>query len=143
VSHYLNEIPNGTGSLTRGDLDLGTPLRIGSRDDFATQFAGNLGEILLYNVPLVGSDLQLVNTYLAGRYGISIFQLATQPTLTVNRTNSTSVQISWPPGFAGFVLENRTNAASGLWTPLATNPPNNQVSLATTNVTRFFRLRAQ
>ena len=79
VTHYLNYFTDGSGTFGYGAEDGGTPLKVGSRDDFQTQLVGNLGEVLLYGRALTGSDLQLANTYLAGRYGIATFQLETQP----------------------------------------------------------------
>ena len=144
VTHYLNNLPNGSGLFGYQGDDAGGPLRIGSRDDYLTQFAGNLGEILLYNSALAGSDLQTANSYLGGKYGIPMAKLYTgAPALTVTKTGANTVQLSWLPGYADFILDSRTNAASGTWTPMATNPPNNQVTVTTTNVTRFFRLRSK
>jgi hypothetical protein len=144
VTHYLNNLPNGSTLLGITGEDTGGPLRIGSRDDYLTQFAGNLGEILLYNSALSGSDLQTANTYLGARYGIPMAQLYTgAPGLAVTKTGANTVQLSWLPGYADFILYSRTNAASGTWTAMATNPPNNQVTVTTTNVTRFFRLRSK
>jgi hypothetical protein len=146
VTHYLNNLPNGSAPFGYTGEDTGGPLRIGSHADVLTQyqFAGNLGEILLYNSALSGSDLQTANTYLGGKYGIPIAKLYTgAPALTVTKTGANTVQLSWLPGYADFILDSRTNAASGTWTPMATNPPNNQVTVTTTNVTRFFRLRSK
>ncbi len=135
----------GTGSFGYGALDAGTPLRIGSRDDLATQFAGNLGDLLIYDHALSAEDIQTVNTYLTGRYGLVLVQVATvtQPTLSISQTGTGTVQVSWPAGVSGFVLEGRTNLASGAWTPIATNPPNNELLFNATDVTQFFRLRSQ
>lgn len=135
----------GTGSFGYGALDSGTPLRIGSRDDLATQFAGSLGELLIYGQGLSAGDLQTVNTYLAGRYGFVLVQVVTvtQPTLNISRTGAGTVQLSWPPAQTGFVLESKTNLASGTWIPMATNPPGNQVTLSVTNAAQFFRLRSE
>jgi len=144
VTHYLNNFGNPSAAFGINGEDAGGAVRIGSRDDLATQFAGNLGEILLYNSALSGSDLQTANTYLGARYGIPMAQLYTgAPGLAVTKTGTNTVQLSWLPGYADFILYSRTNAASGTWTPMATNPPNNQVTVTTTNVTRFFRLRSK
>jgi hypothetical protein len=144
VTHYLNNLPNGSGLFGYQGDDAGGPLRIGSRDDYLTQFAGNLSEIILYNSALAGSDLQTANSYLGGKYGIPMAKLYTgAPALAVTKTGANTVQLSWLPGYADFILDSRTNVASGTWTPMATNPPNNQVTVTTTNVTRFFRLRSK
>jgi hypothetical protein len=144
ATHYLQGFANGTGSMGYGTIDDGFDLLIGSRDARDIYFKGNLRELLIYNRALVGSDLQAINAYLAGRSGIATSQLSTQPpTVAVAKTGANTMQLSWLPGYAGFILEGRTNVASGAWTPVATNPPNNQVSITATNVARFFRLRSQ
>jgi len=100
--------------------------------------------LLIYDHAIVGNELQLVNLYLAGKYGVATAQLSTQPpTLAVAKNGPNTLQLYWLAGYAGFILEGRTNVATGAWTPFATNPPNNQVTLGTTNVARFFRLRSQ
>jgi hypothetical protein len=144
VTHYRQGFSNGTGDFLQQAVDDGGRLVIGSRDALDIFFKGNLGEILLYDRALAGTNLQLINNYLAGRFGIAAFQLSTQPpSLNVAQTGPGTVQLSWLPGYAGFVLEGRTNLANASWIPVATNPPNNQVTIGTTNATRFFRLRSQ
>jgi hypothetical protein len=143
-TEYLQGFANGTGQFGYGTIDDAAQLYIGSRDALDLYFKGNIGELLIYDHALVGSELQLVNSYLAGKYGVATAQLSTQPpTLAVAKNGANTLQLSWLAGYAGFILEGRTNVATGAWTPFATNPPNNQVTLGTTNVARFFRLRSQ
>ncbi|HEY3862421.1 MAG TPA: Ig-like domain-containing protein [Verrucomicrobiae bacterium] len=143
VTHYLNNVSIGSGTLGYGALDGGTPLKVGSRDDFLTQLDGNLGEVLLYNRALDGSDLQLADTYLAGRYGIAIVQLApTTPPVGIIGLGTNGIDIAWPPGYAGWVLESSTNLLK--WTPISTNPPNNQVIVNPAGkASTFYRLQIQ
>src|SRR5205807_5124728 len=108
----------------------------------ADQVAGTVSEILLYNRALSGNDLFLANTYLASRSGIAVAQVP-PPSLAITRPNANSVQLAWPAVYSGFVLGSRTALGSGVWTPVATNPPNNEIILGTTSSTRFFRLRSQ
>ncbi|MGA2659072.1 MAG: LamG-like jellyroll fold domain-containing protein [Verrucomicrobiota bacterium] len=147
ASLYIDGEPAGSGVFGYGALDVGTPLRIGSLDDLTNQFAGTISEVLIYNRALSGNDLVQVNTYLAGRSSIAVVEPAPPssqgPSLTITRLSADSVQISWPTAATGFVLQSETSLASGAWTPVATNPPNNQFILGTTNVTRFFRLQSQ
>ena len=141
VTHYLNNVVNGSGTFGYGALDEGTPLKIGSRDDFQTQFAGNLGEILLYGRALTGADLQLANTYLAARYGIATVQLDTQrPRLSILSLPGGTLEVSYPAGYAGWVLQSSTNLVN--WTALAANPANNQVNVTPLHTT-FYRLKSQ
>jgi hypothetical protein len=75
---------------------------------------------------------------------VATAQFSTQPpALKVSKTGASSVQLSWLAGYTGFILDGRTNLASGVWLPIVTNPPNNQITLGTTNAARFFRLRSQ
>ncbi len=142
VTHYLNLVTNGTGTLGYGAEDGGTPLKVGSRDDFKTQLIGNLGEVLLYSRALTGSDLQQANTYLAGRYGIVTAQLATQaPTVEVAAAQPGAITFAWPAGYSGWILQSSTNLTK--WTSIATNPPNNQVTANPTNRATFYRLLMQ
>jgi hypothetical protein len=142
VAHYLNYSANGAGTFGYGSEDGGTPLKVGSRDDFGTQLAGNLGEVLLYNRALTGSDLQVANTYLAGKFGIATVQLETQPpAVGISETTSGTLQIAWPTGYYGWVLESSTNLME--WTSVATNPPNNQITVSPTGQATFYRLQIQ
>jgi len=142
VTHYLNYVTYGSGTLGYGTEDGGTSLKVGSRDDFETQLAGNLGEVLLYNRALTGNDLQLANTYLAGRYGIATFQLEAQPPLLgVSSTGLGTVQIAWPAAYIGWVLESSTNLVN--WSAVATNPPNSQITIGLTGQATFYRLQSQ
>ena len=140
---YLQGLANGTGPFGYGDIDDATQLYIGTRDALDLYFKGNIGELLIYDHALVGSELQLVNSYLAGRYGVATAQLSTQPPTLKVALAGTNAVVSWLPGYAGFILEGRTNLTLGAWSPIATDPPNNQITLGTTNVARFFRLHGQ
>ena len=143
ATEYLQGLPNGTAQFGYGAIDDATQLYIGSRDALDLYFKGNIGELLIYDHALLGSDLQLVNSYLAGKYGVATVQLSTQPpTLNVAKTGANAVQVSWLAGYTGYILQGRTNLSSGSWTSIVTNPPNNQISIGTTNVTRFFRLQS-
>jgi hypothetical protein len=142
VTHYLNGLANGFGSLGYGAEDGGTSLKVGSRDDFGTQFAGNVGEIVLYGSALTGGNLQLANTYLAGRYGIATFQLDTQPpTLSILPAGAGAVEIAWPAGYSGWTLESSTDLVK--WSVVASNPANNQVTVQATGAATFYRLQIQ
>jgi hypothetical protein len=141
---YLQGLANGSGQFGYGTIDDATQLYIGTRDALDLYFKGNIGELLIYDHALVGSELQLVNSYLAGKYGVATAQLSTQPpTLKVALASANSVQVSWLPGYTGFILEGRTNLTLGAWSPITTNPPNNQITLGTTIIARFFRLHGQ
>ncbi len=143
-THYLQGEINGTGSFDYGSTDDGTPLLIGSRNALDDFFKGDLAEILLYNRALKGDELQSLNTYLAGKYGIPTFRLFTQPPqLTLTKTGPDTLQVSWPSSLSGFVLESSPDLSTGGWTPVTPTPVNNQAVITATNAAAFFRLRSQ
>jgi hypothetical protein len=141
---YLQGLANGNGQFGYGTVDDAASLYIGSRDALDLYLNGSIGEILIYDHALAGSELQLANSYLAGRYGVAMAQFSTQPpALKVVQTGANAVQVSWVAGYTGYILEGRTNLTLGAWAPIVTNPPNNQITLGTTNAARFFRLHGQ
>jgi len=141
---YSQGLATGTGQFGFGTIDDSTQMYIGSRDALDVYFNGNISEILIYDHALNASDLQQVNSYLGGRSGVGTAQFATKPpTLSVASSGANSVQVSWVSGYTGYILEGRTNLLTGAWTAIATNPPNNQFSVPTTNRARFFRLHGQ
>jgi len=142
VYQYLNNNDNGHFVYTNLMADGGGSLRIGSRADLATQLQGNLAEIIIYQPALSDANRLNVVQYLANKYALN-FPLLGPPSLTIVPAKATSVQISWPSAYSGFVLESQTTLGNGAWLPVATNPPNNSITLGTTNVTRYFRIRSQ
>jgi hypothetical protein len=140
---YLQGLAAGTGQYGFGTIDDGTQLYIGTRDALDLYFNGNIGEILMYDHALSASDLQLANAYLAGRSGVGTAQFATKPPALNVAVSGTNSVVSWVAGYTGYILEGRTNLLTGSWTPIITNPPNNQISIPTTNRARFFRLHGQ
>src|SRR5690606_29774866 len=47
-THYLDGVPNGSGSTPTVLGDTGAPLRIGSRNDLAQYMHGEIAEVLLF-----------------------------------------------------------------------------------------------
>jgi hypothetical protein len=74
MTHYFNGQPSGTGQLTVTPTDSGTPLKIGSRDDFVTKMKGEIAEVLIYDKALSDSERGAVAAYLGAKYGIPIIQ---------------------------------------------------------------------
>jgi len=88
VTHYLNAQADRSGNVTLTPEDGGGPLRIGARDDLATQLKGDLAELLIYDQALSAADRTTVLNYLGAKYGIAYVQLGNQAP-TVNLTSPT------------------------------------------------------
>ena len=87
-THYLNGQAVGSGPLTATLVDGGTPLKVGTRDDFVTRMKGDIAEIVIYDRALDPTERNSLVTYLQTKYGI-----VNQPP-TINLTtpgNNTSV----------------------------------------------------
>jgi len=67
------------------------------------------------------------------------------PVLEFVPLDASSMQLSWPTNYPGFVLQQKTSLTSADWTsapePVEVVGENFQVTLLTTNSARFFRLR--
>ncbi|MEO8368841.1 MAG: LamG-like jellyroll fold domain-containing protein, partial [Candidatus Solibacter sp.] len=51
VSHYLNGVPNGGGTINLTIADNGKNAKIGSRDDLVTMFKGAMDEVRISSAP--------------------------------------------------------------------------------------------
>ena len=79
VTHFLNGSPFGTGSIALELTDAGTELRIGSRDDLATQMKGDIAELMVFDAGVSGINQTDLASYLASKYGVILLQSANQP----------------------------------------------------------------
>lgn len=98
-SHHLNGAPFGAGSMDAVPTDAGKPLRIGTRDDFATQMKGDIAELLIYDAALSGADLKSLSSYLGAKYAVPI---------VVPTNSAPNVAISAPTNGASFVAPTNT-----------------------------------
>jgi hypothetical protein len=104
ANQYLNDRSNGTSAYTITPADGGNPLRIGSRDDLATQLKGNVAEVLIYQPALSDADRASVINYLHTKWNlnfilppsISIQTPTNGLTAAANATVSVSVAASDP-----------------------------------------------
>jgi hypothetical protein len=71
-THQLNGAPFGAGSMDAIPTDAGKPLRIGTRDDFATLMKGDIAELLIYDAALGDADLKSLSSYLGAKYAVPI-----------------------------------------------------------------------
>ncbi|MBU6490980.1 hypothetical protein KGQ25_02400, partial [Patescibacteria group bacterium] len=73
VTHYLNGVPNGTGTLSASIADAGQPMLIGYRTDNATKMNGKMDDVRIYNRALSASEIiQMYNTGLGSHINTSI-----------------------------------------------------------------------
>jgi hypothetical protein len=89
LNHYLNNQPNGSGTVTTNTADANTSLKIGTRNDFVTRLKGDLAELLIYNRALSLTERSNVFNYLQTKYNLlnlppSITLTATPPGPAVN-----------------------------------------------------------
>ena len=90
-----------------------------------------------------------------GNYGATVFSLlitsvTTQtnlPVLTIEKVNTSTVQVLWPTAAGNFNLQTSTNLFSGLWSNvtsgITTVGANYVLTTAVNNTPAFFRLRSQ
>jgi hypothetical protein len=117
-TEYLQGLANGTGQFGYGTIDEATQLYIGSRDAIDFYFKGNIGELLIYDHALSGSDLLLANSYLAGKYGVATAQLSTQPPILTAASNGANTLQVWLVGYTGFILKAERTATGLTPSPL-------------------------
>jgi Concanavalin A-like lectin/glucanases superfamily/Bacterial Ig-like domain len=89
VTHYLNGIANGSGTLTANIADGGNPLWIGGRNDLVQFMNGEMGEIMIFNGALSGADLTNVDNYLGAKYFQFAITQQPQPVTTSNGFTAT------------------------------------------------------
>ncbi|MBI2949467.1 MAG: hypothetical protein HYY23_17655 [Verrucomicrobia bacterium] len=134
LTHYLNGLVIGTGEITAVPVDLGNPLRIGTRGDFVTRMKGDIAEIIIYNSALGETDRNKVVDYLTTKYlkpGVAA------PQFTAIRRQANNVVLEWNAA-AGVTLEEAVEI-TGPWTSVAVT--GNSHAAATTAQRKFYRLK--
>ncbi|MFK7935686.1 MAG: LamG-like jellyroll fold domain-containing protein, partial [Saprospiraceae bacterium] len=67
ITHYLNGVPNGTGTITTPPVDNDGTLRLGTRDDESIWMKGRMDEVRLWNIARTESEINTtLNTDLNG-----------------------------------------------------------------------------
>jgi hypothetical protein len=130
VTHYLNGQVIGTGEILPLPVDVGSPIRVGTRGDLVTKMKGDIGEIVIYNTALSEADRNKVIDYLTAKY----FTAAQSVRIGI-RLQANSIVIEWA---AGASLEEAAQI-TGPWTtvngaasPHTTTPSGQQ---------KFYRVR--
>lgn len=95
VSQFLDTAFNITGGLSTPIADAGTPLKIGSRDDFFQFMSGDISEILMFNSAISSADRAAIDSYLGGKYfPISITQQPNDANVVEGAAVSFTTQVS-------------------------------------------------
>ena len=131
LSHFLGLLTDGSGVITTAPESVGNPMRIGLRDDGATQMVGDIAEILMYNTSLSATDQSKAVVYLSGKYGVAQAIVSNPPvvlsitsptngaTFPISSIVSVAVNASNPLGSIARVLV----LANGIQVAALTNSP--------------------
>jgi hypothetical protein len=98
VTHYLNGLINGTGSITVPLADADGTLRIGTRADLVTKMKGELAELILFDRALSLAERRAVERYLAEKYGLPMLIGPTNALPAVAITSPVAGQLLQAPG---------------------------------------------
>ncbi len=83
--HYFNGRASGSARWTVSPTDSGTPLKIGTREDFVTKMKGDIAELVIYNKALSDTERTSLAIYMGAKYGVPIV-LASNTLPTINLT---------------------------------------------------------
>lgn len=156
ISAAPTTINTGTNSLTLNRTVLSWPLNNGGTNyviEYSTQLNPPEWHPLLDPAIITGGNLIITNLSAdAMRFyrlspGVITFATGAAPVLSLSRTSTNTILLSWSAAFTGFGLEQNTNLVSGSWTTVTngvvvTNSLN-QVMVAPASGNRFFRLKSQ
>jgi hypothetical protein len=125
-----NGTPQGSSyTLTGLNFPIGQNFLIRSRGYFRTGY-------------LNGSETTEYNTR---NVFLTLPPTPSQPLLNIQLSANTNVVLSWATNFTGFTLEANSNLTTNLWSTVSPAPAvsgtNNVVTNATSDSTRFYRLR--
>lgn len=132
LTHYLNGQVIGAGEITAAPVDVGTPVRIGTRGDFVTRMKGDIAEIVIYNTVLSEADRNKVLGYLNTKY----FTVADPaPRFSAARKTGANIVLEW----SGIGNLEESAEIAGPWTRVngATSP----FTAPASGQRKFYRLR--
>jgi hypothetical protein len=117
VNQFLDGLANGSAILSTTIADAGTPLKIGTRDDFAQFMNGNISELMIFKSALSATDRTTIDNYLGTKYfPFTISQQPVDATANVGQTATFSLVAS--QGSAHLTYQWRKNSTN---IPGATN----------------------
>ena len=148
VTHRLDGVANGTGTLNIATGDQSQPVNIGMRADLQNRLTGDIYELILIGSSLSSSDVASMESYLSTEYQVTI---GVPPISTNSPPISFSVAnglmaLSWPSTNTGWQLQAQTNkVTTGIstnWSNLNPSTTTNRVTIPInlTNGTVFYRL---
>lgn len=148
VSDWVNGEAAGSGVLGNNyqeayDADQGQDFSIGQRGDEVNRLTGDMAELVVMNAAVSSSDLASLDSYLAAKYKVTLFN--PNPTNILFSVSGTNVLLSWPADHTGWQLQAQTNKLSvGLstnWVNVTTSLTTNQLTIPiSTNGSVFYRL---
>jgi hypothetical protein len=95
VNQFLDGLTNSSGVLSTTIADGGTPLKIGTRDDFAQFMNGDISEVFIFKSALSVTDRATIDNYLGTKYfPFGISQQPMDVTTNVGQTATFSVAAS-------------------------------------------------
>jgi hypothetical protein len=140
LTHYIDNLPNGSGDISVTPTDSGDPLLIGTRGDQFTRMMGDIAEIVIYNRGLTEEERNQIHDYLRKKYGLGG---SAGPRLAIVAGDNNTIVISWPSSAVGFVLESSAVVDSGyvaVVQPVVPNGNDNTVTVPITGAAQYFRL---
>jgi hypothetical protein len=149
VSHFLDGVACGTGSLSGGlanesdCVDAGQYLFLGTRGDGLLRLTGDISELIIAGSPISSGDVASLQTYLVSQHH---FVNTTPPNLTVSAANN-QLTFSWPADHTGWQLQSNSVAltATSAWFTVAGSTATNQMTIMpdATKGNVFYRLLYQ
>lgn len=111
VSLFRDGAPDATGVINTNISDVGTPLYVGARSDFAQWMNGDMAEIMVFNSALSPADRTNVDNYLGAKY--FPFNLAQAPaSVTTNQGVAVSFSVVASQGSAHLAYQWRENGTN-------------------------------
>ena len=143
-SYLVDFVTEGNGSFSDADsvtntLTLVVPAGgdcspVTALADPGYVFSGWGGDYPATGNPLTITNVNMDTTVIA-------FFWPAPPAITIHQVGS-SVNLAWPAGASGYVLESSRSVSSGPWTPVP-DVTTNAVMLPISNTNQFFRLRRE